>query len=122
MFALKVQINDSPPVIGGANDLGVLTAILTATGKLGPSSIPSRGDETQDFSFRLGGLTSREKGLTDEHLVWLEHSELKPGDRVLMEIIETDEVHAVQSGQEAEEAADDERAYFEHCKKAYFDL
>jgi hypothetical protein len=122
MFALKVKINDAPPVTGGANDLGVLSAILTCSGKLGPYSVPSRGDETQDFTFRLGGLTSRAKGVTDEHLVWLEHQKLKPGDRVLVEIIETEEVDAVRSGREAEEAADDERAYFEHCKQAYFDL
>ncbi len=122
MFALKVQINDTRPVIGGADDLGVLSAILTCSGRLGPSSIPSYEDETQDFHFRLGGLTSRPKGKTDEHLVWLEHRHLKVGDKVLVEIVETEEVDIVRTGTEAQEAADDERVYFEHCKQTYFDL
>ncbi len=122
MFALKVQINDSDAVTGGAIDLGVLNAILTCTGKLGPSSVPSRDDETHDFTFRLGGLTSRAKGVVDEHLVWMERRELKVGDKVTVQIVETNDVDPVRSGREAEEAAQDERAYFEHCKQAYLDL
>lgn len=122
MFALKVQINDNAPVTGGSEDLGVLSAILTCTGKLGPSSVPFRDDGTHDFTFRLGGLTSRAKGEADEHLVWMEHHELKLGDKVTVQIVETDDVDPVRSGREAEEAAHDERAYFEHCKQAYLDL
>jgi hypothetical protein len=122
MFALKVQINEDTPVTGGAKDLGVLSAILTCAGKLGPASVPGRNDETHDFTFRLGGLTSRAKGEVDEHLVWLEYRELKLGDRLTIQIVETDKVDAVCSGREAEEAADDERAYFEHCKQTYLDL
>ncbi len=122
MFALKVQINDNTPVTGGAQDLGVLSAILTCAGKLGPASVPSRNDEIHDFTFRLGGLTSRAKGEVDEHLVWLEHHELKLWDKVTVQIVETDSADAVRRGTEAEEAAHDERAYFEHCKQAYLDL
>jgi hypothetical protein len=122
MFALKVQINEDTPVTGGAKDLGVLSAILTCAGKLGPAIVPGRNDETHDFTFRLGGLTSRAKGEVDEHLVWLEYRELKLGDRLTIQIVETDKVDAVCSGREAEEAADDERAYFEHCKQTYLDL
>ncbi len=122
MFALKVQINNDTPVTGGAKDLGVLSALLTCSGKLGPASVPFRDDETQDFTFRLGGLTSRANGELDEHLVWLEHRKLKLGDKVTVQIVETDNVDAVRSGRVAEEAADDERVYFEHCKQAYFDL
>lgn len=122
MFALKVQVNEDTPVTGGAKDLGVLSAILTCAGKLGPTSVPARNDDTNDFTFHLGGLTSRAKGEVDEHLVWLEYPELKLGDKVTIQIVETDHVDAVRSGREAEEAADDERAYFEHCKQTYLDL
>jgi len=122
MYALKVTINDGPAVIGGTEDLGVLSAILTCTGKLGAQSHPSREDETQDFTFRLGGLTSRAPGAIDEHLDWLSLWELKVGDKVTVEIIETDIADPIISGKEAEQRAHDERAYFEHCKQAYLEL
>jgi hypothetical protein len=122
MIALKVQIKDNAPVTGGSRDLGVLSAILTCAGKLEPETMLSRQNEKQDVTFRLGGLTSRAKGKLDEHLAWLEHHDLKLGDKVTVQIIETDKADAVRSGIAADEAADDERAYFEHCKQTYFDL
>ena len=122
MYAFKVSLNGQEPVVGGAEDLGVLSAILTATGKLGSASVPHREDEAQDFTFRLGGLTSRPKGRTDEHLVWVQVDALKPGDIVTVEIVETESVHPVISGKEAEQREHDEREYFEHCKRAYFEM
>jgi hypothetical protein len=122
MYALKVKINDQAVVIGGADDLGVLSAILTCTGKLGPLSVRSRSDETQDFSFRLGGLTSRSKGEVDEHLVWLQNDTLKVGDTVTLQIIEVDVADPVISGEETQQREDDEREYFNHCKRAYFEM
>jgi hypothetical protein len=122
MYAFKVSLNKNEPVVAGAPDLGVLSAILTATGKLGPKSIPHREDETQDFTFQLGGLTSRAKGEADEHLVWLQVDELNVGDMVTIEIVETEKVHGIISGKEAEQREHDEREYFEHCKKAYFEM
>lgn len=122
MYAFKVPLNGKEPVIGGAPDLCVLTAIVTATGILGPKSVPSREDETQDFTFRLGGLTSRPKGEVDEHLVWQQLDELHVGDVVTIEIVETEIVHGVISGEQAEQRANDEREYFEHCKKVYFEM
>ena len=122
MFAFRVQLNDGHPVVGGANDLGVLTTTITAVGKLGPASRPHRDDGTVDVSLRLGGLTSRGPGVPDEHLVWFEARDLKPGDRISLEVIETDTPDPVESGSEAEERANDERAYYEHCKRAYFEM
>ena len=122
MFAFKVRINDQKPVVGGSDDLGVLSAILTATGKLGANSCPRRDDGTHEFTFRLGGLTSRPKGVVDEHLDWLTHDELKLGDTITVEIVQTDHPDPVVSGKEAEQRQDDEREYFEHCKRAYLAL
>jgi len=122
MYAFKVQVNDQAPVVGGAEDLSVLTAIVTATGKLGSASFPRHNDGTRDIDFRLGGLTARGGHEKDEHLTWLEARDLKPGDRVLIEIVETDVAHPVTGGEEAEGRAHDERAYFEHCKRAYLEL
>jgi hypothetical protein len=122
MYAIRTQINNDKPIVGGANDLGVLTAILTLAGKLGSTSQPLRDDGTADFTFRLGGLTSRGEGMQDEHLVWLETRDLKPGDKLTLEVIETNIVDPVESGSDADERANDERSYFEHCKQAYFEL
>jgi hypothetical protein len=122
MYAIEVQINSNTPIVGGASDLSVLSAILTLAGKLGDASRPHRDDGTVDFTFRLGGLTSRGPGVQDEHLVWHEPRDLKVGDTVTLKIVETDEPDQVESGSDAEEHASDERAYFEHCKRAYFEM
>lgn len=124
MYAVRVQINDGPVVTGGASDLSVLSAILTLCGKLGPTSHPLRGDEDEppDFTFRLGGLTAREKGNDDEHLVWLEENSLRLGDKLTLEIVETNQADPVESGTKAEERSNDERSYYEHCKHAYFEM
>jgi hypothetical protein len=122
MLAFQVQLNDEPPVIGGAIDLGVLTTTITAVGLLGPSTRRRRDDEGIDIEVRLGGLTSRGPGIQDEHFVWLKAHELKPGDKVLVEIVETETPDPVQSGSAAQERADDQRAYYEHCKSVYFEM
>ena len=122
MYALKVKINDERPVVGGADDLCVLSAHVTCAGKLGSRTVPSREGESSDFSFRLGGLTSRGPGLKDEHLEWLSHWELKVGDKVAIEIVDVEKADPVISGKEAEQRANDEKEYFEHCKQVYFDL
>jgi hypothetical protein len=122
MYALKVQLNDQAPIVGGANDLSVLTAILSCSGKLGPLSHTTGDDKTQDFTFRLGGLTSKSEGKVDEHLVWLENNNLKLGDIVTIRIMSVAQADAVISSKEAEKRANNEREYFNHCKRTYLDL
>ena len=122
MYVLRVQINDESPVVGGMEDLGVLSAIVTGVGKLGPASHPSRPDETAEFHLRLGGLTSRAPGQRDEHVEWVSHRELRVGDKVVVELLDSEVADPVVSGKEAEERAQDERAYFEHCRRVYMDL
>jgi hypothetical protein len=97
MFALKVCLNDEEPVIAGAEDLGVLNAIVTCGGKLGHATQPHRPNETQDFNCQIGGLTSRGADAENEHLRWLQRWNLKVGDRVTIEIIETDHANPVVS-------------------------
>jgi hypothetical protein len=122
MLAFRVRLNDQPAVTGGAQDLGVLTTAITAVGQLGPKAQRRRSDEEIEVHVRLGGLTSRGPGIEDEHLVWLEEHAVKPGDKIVVEVIETETPDSVQSGSAAQERADDERAYFEHCKRAYFEM
>jgi len=122
MYALKVRINDQAPVVAGADDLGVLNAIVNCGGKLGSATVPRREGETQDFFVSLGGLTSRRMGSTNEHLNWLSQVALKPGDKVTIEIIETETADPVASGVEAERHQSEEHEYFEHCKQIYLGL
>ncbi|MBQ0946619.1 hypothetical protein KAK07_25055 [Ideonella sp. 4Y16] len=122
MLAFRVQLNNQPAVTGGAEDLGVLTTTITAVGQLGPKALRRRSDEEIEVHVRLGGLTSRGPGIEDEHLVWFEEHGVQPGDKIIVEVIETETPDPVESGSTAQERVDDERAYFEHCKKAYFEM
>ncbi len=90
MIALKVAINNKPACLAGATDLSVLTTILCASGRLGPSSLGSR-DRKDNFGLDLtvGGLTSRGSAYRDEFLDWV-RTALKPGDTVTIEIVESD--------------------------------
>jgi len=122
MYALKVQINDQAPVIGGAEDLGVLNAIVSCVGMLGSAAVAHRDGETEDFFVTLAGLTSRSIGLTDEHLYWLSQVPIKPGDRILVELIETETADAIARGDISENQQVSEREYFEHCKQVYLEM
>jgi hypothetical protein len=122
MLVLRVHVNEEPPVIGGADDLGVLNAIVTATGKLGAGARLGRPDEPPHIHLSLGGLTSRTTGVPDEDLRWVEHRELRIGDRIVVAVLEADAADPIESGHAARQREDDEREYFEHCKRAYFDL
>ena len=95
MFALRVRLNDEEPVIGGADDLGVINAHVTGVGMLGPLSIPARPREDQEFFYHLGGLTARETGVENEHVNWVKLRHLKVGDKVTIEIIETDSANPI---------------------------
>jgi hypothetical protein len=97
MFALKVRINDEQPIVAGAEDLVVLNAMVNCAGKLGVASHSPRPSEKQDFNCHVGGLTSRALDLANEHLRWLQRWELKVGDRVTIEIVETDRADPVVS-------------------------
>lgn len=122
MIVLRVHVNDEPLVVAGADDLGVLNAIVNAVGKLGSASRPGRPDEAPDIHLTVGGLTSRAAGVQDEHLRWVGHRELRVGDRILVEVLEAPTADPVESGHEAMQREDDEREYFEHCKRAYLEL
>lgn len=121
MYALEIAINDQRMVVGGSRDLGVLTAGIFLTGKLGPDAAPHHDDGSINATLRLGGLTARADGVTDEHLNWL-RSELNAGDVVTIRIVETEHADAVIGSEKAQEMADEERSYFEHCKGVYLEL
>lgn len=68
MIGFEVQINDEAPVTAGAEDLSVLTAILTMV------------FARQDLSLRVGGMISR-SATDNEMLDWVDRR-LQAGDTV----------------------------------------
>ena len=119
MLALLVTINDEKTVVAGAEDLSVLSAIVTLAGKLGTKTKdPGRGKP--DMHLHVGGLTSRGRRRKDEHLRWTRHLKLEVGDRVAVQLIRTTRSDRPVHRTPAERR--DERAYFEHLKKQYLAL
>ena len=118
MLALRVTINEKKSIVAGTEDLAVLSAIVSLSGKLGTKTA-DRGRGKPDMHLHLGGLTARMKR-KDEHLRWTPHVKLKIGDRILVELIKTAKADPVVARTRAEKR--DERAYFEHIKKEYLKL
>ena len=93
MFALEVRKNGKRVCIAGAEDLAVLSASVTAVGKLGRKTVPARPDETTcEVHYSVGGLTSRPDPDKDVHLRWRSVAPLKIGDVIEIRILETERV------------------------------
>jgi hypothetical protein len=89
MIAYEVRINGKMICVAGAGDLAVLTACITAVGKLGPRTKPLRPDDvTNDIHLRVGGLTARADESRDVHLDWTGLRELSPGDVVQIKVLD----------------------------------
>lgn len=88
MIALRVTINEEPPITAGAEDLGVLNAIVGCGGILGSTTYPYGEKETRMLDCQVSGLTRRPPSIANEHLRWLQRWDLKVGDRVTVEIVE----------------------------------
>ena len=102
----------------------MLSAIVSVTGRLGPKTAGEGDSEDHHFHIKLGGLTAGLGDVPDEHLGWFQRWEAKPGDRILIEIVESDvapePVERRNSDQKS--ASADERAFYERTKELYFDL
>src|SRR5262249_32944289 len=102
-------------------DLSVLSATISLVGRLGSETI-SPGSGKPNMHVQLGGLTSRPGKKPDEHLRWLPFTYLKVGDRVLVEIIETERVGRVVERAKARGKSNDERHFYRELKKQYLKL
>jgi hypothetical protein len=90
MIALAVYLNGKKLTVAGAEDLGVLSAILSAGGTLGKTTVPYRKNNRRRVSVHLsvGGLTRRPNG-QDEHLRWIRVKPVRIGDMISVRIIRT---------------------------------
>ena len=89
MLVLEVTVNGMRICIAGTEDLAVLNAGVTACGKLGSQTVPSREDETVDIFYSVGGLTRRRKSETDVHVRWKSIEPLAVGDVVQIKVLES---------------------------------
>jgi hypothetical protein len=122
MYALRVTINGKRTIVAGAEDLSVLSAMVTLTGKLGTRAIsPRRGKP--DLMVRVGGLTSR-RNRPDEHLEWLKNYNVKVGDQYLVEIIKTNKVGRIieRRPSKGKAATSGGRAFYKELKEMYLKL
>ena len=93
MIAFEVSLNGIRICTAGANDLGVLSTIVSAHGKLGKKAVPYRPDATSsDVHYTVGGLTSRPAPKKDVHLRWKSVAPLQVGDIIQVKVLETTKV------------------------------
>jgi hypothetical protein len=92
MLAFKITLNDRHIALAGAPDLSVLTVFVTASGRLGPAAQSTYAHGNGIYArLNVGGLTNRGSNYRDEFLDWIEHH-IEPGDRIRIEIVETEAV------------------------------
>jgi hypothetical protein len=120
MIVFEIELNGELLGRAGTNDLCVLTAIITAVGKLGPDSQGSAKHETTYHAdLSVGGLSARAKAAEDEHLDWLKQR-LAPGDIVTIKIVESPSADSPTSSKPAH-TEDVFKQQFESAKQFYLE-
>jgi hypothetical protein len=103
MIALEVSLNGKRVCVAGADDLRVLSAHVTACGKLGKKTVPARPDDTTgEIHYSVGGLTARPDAKKDVHVRWKSVAPLRVGDVIQVKILETEKVDRATSRTKAE--------------------
>ncbi len=98
MIAFEVGLNGKRVCIAGADDLCVLTTNISAVGKLGTNTVPSRRDDTPvEIHYSVGGLTARSDPRKNVHMKWKSVERLGIGDVIQVRIVETDKADRAKS-------------------------
>jgi catechol 2,3-dioxygenase-like lactoylglutathione lyase family enzyme len=122
MITYEIEINRELVTIAGAPEMNVLSAILTAVGKLGAQSAGTRDEpDTRSIELDVGGMTSPSNGSEEESVKWVAR-ELSVGDEVVIRIRESNDAHEPVERRSAEVAATVERAMFKHARATYLRL
>jgi hypothetical protein len=122
---LEVYVNGVKFAAAGEESLSVLSAHVTAAGKLGSESAGVRRqiDGERDVDLRIGGLTNRGNRERDEHLNWGRRLGLKPGDEVRILVREGSDYEMPSSRspvQDVPHSAMAPRKRFMEAKSLYF--
>jgi hypothetical protein len=89
MIAFEVTLNGKRICVAGAEDLSVLSTIITASGILGAKTVPARtGNVRAEVFYTVGGLTARADPEKDVHLQWKEIAPLQVGDVIRVKVLE----------------------------------
>ena len=123
MIAVSVSVNGEPACVAGATDMGVIYAIIGASGKLGPQSVGTeRFPGTVDVDLRLSGLTRPRDSKAAANLSWLKRK-LHVGDQVVIRIVEATDADAPATSAPADLVSEeDERSKFEEIRDIYLEL
>ena len=102
MIALEVSLNGKRVCVAGAEDLAVLTTVVSAVGKLGKKTVPAwPGQASGEIHYSVGGLTARQDPKMDVHVRWKSIDPLRVGDVIQVRILETDKADPARSRQRA---------------------
>jgi hypothetical protein len=90
MIAFEVKLNGKRICIAGAEDLCVLSANISASGKLGLKTVPARPDDesARDLFYSVGELTRRPDPKKDVHLRWKSVAPLRVGDILEVRVLQ----------------------------------
>ena len=91
MIALRIELNGRVICTAGAEDLGVLSAVVDALGVLGSEAEPLHEEEVPPLlSLAVGGMT-RPKDGDQEHPIWIARRRLSVGDQISITVLDTSE-------------------------------
>src|SRR5262245_62637236 len=103
MIGHEVGLNGKRVWLVGADDLSVLSAHVTACGKLGSKTVPARPDDTAgELHYSVGGLTARSDPKKDVFMKWKSVEPLKTGDVIQVRFLETNKPDRARSTTKAE--------------------
>jgi len=100
MIALEVRKNGKRVCIAGADDMTVLSADVTALGKLGKKTVPRRPNGATRIYYSVGGLSPRPNG-KDIYPKWKLAAPLRVGDVIEVRVLETEKVDRATSRNKA---------------------
>src|SRR4051812_44612821 len=88
----RILVNGTELTVAGESSMSVLTATVSAFGRLGPESqgTANRKAGAPDIAFDVGGLTSRADKRANKRLAWGTPLALKPGDTVTIEVLDAE--------------------------------
>jgi hypothetical protein len=120
VVVFEVHLNGRRIALAGTEDLGVLSTIVSAVGKLGPAT-KRRRNEGYDIDIRVGGLTARKRG-ADEHVDWVRRS-LKIGDEIYLRVTRGEHANPPRRRTPRDKMPTiSERKRFEFAKALYYQL
>ena len=123
MLALEVFLNNRKLALAGADDLVVLSSIVSAVGKLGRNVAGTKAQKGYHVFLHVGGLTGRKNRIRGEHLAWIEMRKLKVGDKILVRVRKVTEADPpIEACPEDIKRVREEREEFRWVKARYLKL